>query len=349
MEMAVALKRLMPGSRTGYSDNGWTSNELSCKYLTLHLWPHLQKRDGGVGPYLLVFDSHGSHITTKFMQFCLPNNVHPLTFPSHTSHMLQPLDVGVFKPLSSRYKSALNEFLRPFAITGKHRYMSKIQFFQLYKDARVLAFTSRIIQNAFAAAGIFPFDNRKVICHWSLVERSSSPPATPHSTKLLQLLKTPANMRELATFGCQIFSKVNQEIIGENGLEMVRQIEKFVLWFAAKAELSTHELVLFKQQYGSDALTKSKDGRKLKSDGKVVSWDDEELQSRIDAVLAKEREALEKKEEAEHLRLERAEKSGRLRRSARRRLNRRLLNRLKRLRRRSRTKQGRAKKLNVRL
>lgn len=51
---------------------------------------------------LLVLDGHGSHITINVIEFAKSNGIHLLCLPSHTSHILQPLDVGVFKSFFSK-------------------------------------------------------------------------------------------------------------------------------------------------------------------------------------------------------------------------------------------------------
>ena len=48
-------------------------------------------------PVLLIFDGHSSHITIDVIEYARSNGLHLLCLPSHTSHILQPLDVGVFK------------------------------------------------------------------------------------------------------------------------------------------------------------------------------------------------------------------------------------------------------------
>ena len=45
---------------------------------------------------LLIVDGHGSHTSDLFMATCYLNNVYLLFLPAHTSHMLQPLDLGSF-------------------------------------------------------------------------------------------------------------------------------------------------------------------------------------------------------------------------------------------------------------
>lgn len=48
---------------------------------------------------LLIMNGHGSHITVGFISFCMDNAIDLLILPPHWSHVLQPLDVGVFSPL----------------------------------------------------------------------------------------------------------------------------------------------------------------------------------------------------------------------------------------------------------
>jgi hypothetical protein len=45
-------------------------------------------------------DSHASHVTPQILSKASENGIHLVTFPSHTTHLLQSLDVGVYKPLS---------------------------------------------------------------------------------------------------------------------------------------------------------------------------------------------------------------------------------------------------------
>ena len=45
---------------------------------------------------VLIEDGHASHITIEVIELAKKNDVHLLCLPSHTSHILQPLDIGVF-------------------------------------------------------------------------------------------------------------------------------------------------------------------------------------------------------------------------------------------------------------
>ena len=47
---------------------------------------------------LLIFDDHGSHITPQIVEATNAMGIDFLTFPTHTAHRLQHLDVSVFAP-----------------------------------------------------------------------------------------------------------------------------------------------------------------------------------------------------------------------------------------------------------
>ncbi|XP_051168424.1 uncharacterized protein LOC127286152 [Leptopilina boulardi] len=56
-------------------------------------------------PVLLLLDNHLSHLSIEAIDIAVANGVHILSFPPHCSHKLQPLDVSVFGPMKTYYKS----------------------------------------------------------------------------------------------------------------------------------------------------------------------------------------------------------------------------------------------------
>jgi len=92
------------GARYGISESGWMdpANFLS-RFLKLFLpaVSHLTK----TGPVLL-FDGHYSHISLELIRAARQNNV-LLCLPPNTTHILQPLYVGVFSPLKTSWRKIL--------------------------------------------------------------------------------------------------------------------------------------------------------------------------------------------------------------------------------------------------
>ena len=62
-------------------------------------------------PVLVIEDRHSSHISMEVTLLAKENDVHLLCLPSHTTHILQPLDVAVFKSLKTHYSIACKSFL----------------------------------------------------------------------------------------------------------------------------------------------------------------------------------------------------------------------------------------------
>ena len=85
--------------------SGWMQDsvfESWMKYFVGHA-KNLQK------PILLIYDGHGSHMTYLTIATARENGIIILCLPPHTSHALQPLDVGVFAPLKKAWKAILKK------------------------------------------------------------------------------------------------------------------------------------------------------------------------------------------------------------------------------------------------
>lgn len=52
---------------------------------------------------LLIFDGHGSHLVPKFDEICAAINIITTFMPAHSSHLLQPLEIGCFAVLKRSY------------------------------------------------------------------------------------------------------------------------------------------------------------------------------------------------------------------------------------------------------
>ena len=76
------------------SDNGWMTKDMFIEWFKMFAQMIPPSR-----PVLLVLDGHESHITIDVIEHARANEIHMLCLPSHTSHILQPLDVGSLSPL----------------------------------------------------------------------------------------------------------------------------------------------------------------------------------------------------------------------------------------------------------
>ena len=88
--------------RIEVSPNGWTTDEIGLRWLQKVFIPATNGCTSG-RYRLLILDGHGSHLTPQFDEICSQNDIVPICMPPHSSHLLQPLDVGCFSPLKRAY------------------------------------------------------------------------------------------------------------------------------------------------------------------------------------------------------------------------------------------------------
>ena len=143
-----------PGTMFSVSDNGWATRE------TFGEWMRHFIRETGARKEvrtLLLMDNHSSHLTLEAVNMAREAGVDILTFPPHTSHRLQPLDVSVMGPLKTRYREEVACWMRA------HPAMRVTQFevSGLFGGAYLKTMSGEKAVSGFKAAGIVPL-NREV-------------------------------------------------------------------------------------------------------------------------------------------------------------------------------------------
>ena len=97
--------------------------------------------------------------------------------PAHSSHLLQPLDVGCFSSLKRAYGTRISDFIR---LGINH--VDKIEFLYIYPLARAEALNIRNILSGFAATGLIPHDPERVLQYLTIQVDKTTPPPQPTST-----------------------------------------------------------------------------------------------------------------------------------------------------------------------
>jgi hypothetical protein len=98
---------------------------------------------------VLICDGFRTHKTLEVLVFCPENNITLCSLPSHTSHKLQPYNVGPFAPLKTAYRDEVERLNQ-----GGINTISKEHFTSLYKPARDRALSKRNIQARWAGGGL---------------------------------------------------------------------------------------------------------------------------------------------------------------------------------------------------
>jgi hypothetical protein len=134
----------------GMSESGYTNDRLSLEWIK-----HFDKqtKDSKEGKYqMLIMDGHGSHLTHEFVDYCWAHNIVPFLLPAHTTHLLQPLDIGVFQSYKHWHQESLEESVR----YGGASY-TKLDFLAGLNKIRSCTFKKNTVVSAFQKAGLIPF------------------------------------------------------------------------------------------------------------------------------------------------------------------------------------------------
>jgi hypothetical protein len=122
--------------------------------LFISLLEHIQKHTHCTkeNKILLLLDNHESHTTIRAINFCRDNGIIMGSFPPHTSHKLQPLDVSVYGPFKTYCSIAFNDWMT--SNPGKAITIKDIAY--LTKTAFQSAFTQKNITQSFEKPGLWP-------------------------------------------------------------------------------------------------------------------------------------------------------------------------------------------------
>ena len=108
--------------------------------------------------------------------------------PAHSSHLLQPLDIGCFGVLKRAYSKVIESQTR----LGIYR-VDKNDFLEAYRTARIETFTSETIVNSFAGAGISAI--RPASRYFEAQYSSYHPPTTYLAMVAIQAAISPQRRR----------------------------------------------------------------------------------------------------------------------------------------------------------
>jgi hypothetical protein len=124
---------------------------------------------------------------------CVDNNIIAICMPPHSSHLLQPLDVGCFGPLKRAYGGLVEAKMR----LG-YNHIDKLDFLNTYPTAHRTVFTPQNIQSGFAAAGILPFEPQRVLDKLNISMGTPTPPSSREGGSIASsLLATPHTAHQL--------------------------------------------------------------------------------------------------------------------------------------------------------
>ena len=109
--------------------------------------------------HLLVLDGHNSHITLEVVTLAMNSGLDIISLPSHTSHVLQPLDVSCFK----LFKTAFRQIRDSWTLLNKGKRVGKKDLCEWTSQAFEKSLTTKNIKCGFRKTGIWSFNEHAVL------------------------------------------------------------------------------------------------------------------------------------------------------------------------------------------
>jgi hypothetical protein len=158
-------------SETGYVDSEIFFNALkTLKKVLDRIYPGLEA--------VLFLDRLSCHVQPETMKWCEENGIHPIFFPAHCTHFLQPCDDLIF----ATFKKRIYELLQRYLVAGRRGRSLGQLLVKAAQEARS-SISKRQIVAAFRNTGVHPWKPELIMQrarkNIAMVEESTATPIDP--------------------------------------------------------------------------------------------------------------------------------------------------------------------------
>lgn len=144
----------VPGTLYSLSDSSWMDSNTFDHWFANHFLVHVPP----VRPLMLLLDGHSTHYNPVFIRKAASEGIVVFCFPPNMTHLLQPLDKGIFGP----FKCYWNEECHLYMRTHPGQVISDYSFNTVFGRAWGRSMTIPNAAAAFHTTGIYPFDRTRV-------------------------------------------------------------------------------------------------------------------------------------------------------------------------------------------
>ena len=146
------LKGALPGTGIALTETGWSNKTVFKTYLQDHFLKYAQAGINVDDHILLIYDGRACHVSLDVIEWA-KEKIILFVLPPHTSHMLQPLDVGCFGPFKSAYYSECSLWMA----RQRGEVITKYIMCEIACKAYSKTMTPANILASFRKTGISPF------------------------------------------------------------------------------------------------------------------------------------------------------------------------------------------------
>ncbi len=166
------------GATLSVQENGWMDSEIFLTWFEEYFLPFTAGRRTNKTPIILLLDNFSGHVHPSTLNIAKESHVVMVGLPPHSTHITQPLDVTLMKPLKDYWSSVIValQVQNPWT-----RYTEEDVIRLLCEPNSTLgmkpgtdqpwspfakAFTKANIKSAFVTTGLWPVDFERVSCNY---------------------------------------------------------------------------------------------------------------------------------------------------------------------------------------
>jgi hypothetical protein len=204
--------------------------------------------------------------------------------PPHSSHLLQPLDVGCFSPLKRAYSCEIESLIRHHV-----NHITKLEFLPAFKAAFTQSFTAANICSSFRGAGLVPLQPDVVLSKLDVQLRTPSPPAL---VEALWEARTPSNVRELEAQSTLIYERVQRHKSSSPAsiFEAINQLKKGATVMMLSAELMHDRITSLERANEAASKRRQRKKKRIQKQGTLTKGEGEDILAQKEADQQIERE-----------------------------------------------------------
>ena len=207
--------------------------------------------------------------------------------PPHSSHMLQPLDVGCFGPLKKAYGREIEEKMR-----AGTTHISKEDFFPAFFRAFQRAITIENILGGFRGAGLLPHNPESVLSKLDVKFKTPTPPGTSSGMPDLWTSRTPTNTNEVVLQSTLLTDRISrhQGSSPTSIIEGVRHLAKGTQIFMHRMALLEAEVKTLRETNNTLSRRRRVRKQRLRDSGamSVADGQDQMAQNEADVQINQE-------------------------------------------------------------
>ena len=155
VQRKASWKKCRPDSaRFSVSESGWIEKANFHSWFKKIFIPAVQELLC-TGAVVLFLDGHHSHLSLKLLDEAKMRNIHLVCLPAHTSHILQPMDVGVYGPMKATWRKVLKQY----NTSTRAANVTKEEFPSLLSQLWTQSVYLEHISAGFRACGLHPLNS----------------------------------------------------------------------------------------------------------------------------------------------------------------------------------------------